>query len=432
MSARIAGSVEALMPPPLLPAGAPVSSWRRLWLPMLKGMAVGAVIGVAVGVGWSQLKRADADVVQLLGDWAGAVSPGLVLVAALLSLWPHIVLHEAGHAFAGMATGMRPIAFGLGRWRWERGMSGWRFRYGDRLGGASGFASLVPGDKHGLRRIDQALYFAGGAAANLLTAAACAALLPSVASSTLPSSLLLGVSASALFIGLFNLVPFQVQGWRSDGLALRDLLTRHPDAALQMRLQQLMALSMAGVRPRDWPAELVPLAADATPHSKSPLLATSASMLRLSWAMDSDMPSEAFDDARRLVTDYPSAPAPFRPHIAVVMAGFAARCMGDPGLLAAWRPLCEGGLLDLSATRAWLDAELAAARGDQSACRAAIPVARQLLDRVPDPATRLLLGEYLDELEARVAAQTGTPGSSAPACIASRLERAAQRAVKDA
>lgn len=232
----------------------------------------------------------------------------------------------------------------------------------------------------------------------MLTAGVCALLLWLATPSAVPASLLFGTGCAALMIGLFNLVPFQTGGWRSDGLALRDLVAGHPDATLQMRIQQLMALSMAGMRPRDWPGALIPESGTAV-RSKSPLLRTSASMLRLAWALDGGTPADARDDARRLVEDYPAAPLPFRPHIAVAMAGYAARGMRDRTLLAAWRPLCEGGLLDLSATRAWLDAELCAANGDAAACRSAVATARGMLERVSDPATALLLGEYLDELE---------------------------------
>lgn len=404
MSTGTVGDMDALMPPPeATEKTEPASAWRRLWLPVLKGMAIGAVVGLVGGIAWSLLKRFDLVVLPMPADWRAALSPGLVAVSAVVSAWPHIVLHETGHALAGMAAGMRPIAFGLGRWRWERGLSGWRARRGDHLGGISGFASLVPHRGRGLRRVDQVLYFAGGSAANLLTAIACI-VLSLVATATLAASMLLGAGISALLLGLVNLLPFQTRGWRSDGLALRDLVLRHPDAALQMRLQHLMGLSMAGIRPRDWPMELVPDAADAAPPSKSPLLATSATMLRLGWAMDGGTSSDSFGDASRLANDYPSAPAPFRPHVAVAMAGYAARCARNHTLLAAWRPLCEGGLLDLSATRAWLDAELrVASGGDIDACQTAVRTARELLDRVPDPVTALLLAEYLDELEARVA-----------------------------
>lgn len=89
-------------------------------------------------------------------------------------------------------------------------------------------------------------------------------------------------------------------------------------------------------------------------------------------------------------------PEALRPHVAVSLAGHAARGRRDAVLLAAWRPLCEGGITDLSLQRAWLDAAALSGRDD---ARAAITAARALLDRAPDPVTARLLGEYLDALE---------------------------------
>lgn len=122
MSTRTPGQVDALlMPPPLPAAGTAVSAWRRIWLPMFKGMAFGGVIGILGGVAWSFLEHTDTPAMDAAVAWLSTLSPGWVVGAGLVSLWPHILLHEAGHALAGMAGGMRPIAFGLGRWRWERG-----------------------------------------------------------------------------------------------------------------------------------------------------------------------------------------------------------------------------------------------------------------------------------------------------------------------
>jgi hypothetical protein len=94
-------------------------------------------------------------------------------------------------------------------------------------------------------------------------------------------------------------------------------------------------------------------------------------------------------------------PEAFRPHLAVALAGHVALMLHDHALLATWRPLCEGGVTDLSVYRAWLDAELAAHTGDDAAARAAIAHARTAVARASDPVTALQIGEYLDALEAR-------------------------------
>jgi len=346
-------------------------------------------------------------------DWPWPpVSVPVALLATLLMLWPNIVLHEAGHAVAGIARGLRPIAFGIGPLRWERGQSRWRFRRGGRVGGIAGFASLLPHGGRGLSRLDQMAYLAGGPLANLATAALAVALLPMADASPGLAGFLLGTAAGAAFLGLMNLVPFHSQGWRSDGRGLLDLLRRTPEAALQQRVHHLLALNVAGVRPRDWPEALLPSPVD-TPTS--PMLAANGDLLRLARAMDRGDDEAAAAAARRATLAFPTLPEALRPHVAVALAGHAARSLREPELLAAWRPLCEGGITDLSLLRAWLDAELAAGSGDAEAGCAAVAAARDRLDHAPDPVTALLLREYLDELDAQIA---GLPGTPAPVKLA--------------
>ena len=378
--------------------GAGQGRWRFA-LYMLAGGALGA-LGAAFG----------RSLAASPPDWPWPpVSVPLALLAALLALWPNILLHEAGHAAAGIARGLRPVAFGIGPLRWERGRSRWRFRRGGRIGGIAGFASLLPEGERGLSRLDQMVYLAGGPIANLATAALAFAALPLADGSPGLAGLLLGTGACAAFLGLLNLVPFHSQGWRSDGRGLLDLLRRTPEGALQQRIHHLLALNMAGVRPRDWPAALLPEPVDAP---SSPMLAANGDLLRLSWAMDRGDGETAAAAARRATAAFATLPEAVRPHVAVALAGHAARNLRDPVLLAAWRPLCDGGVTDLSLMRTWLDAEHAVLSGRAGDARTAIAGARDLLDRAPDPVTAQLLAEYLDDLDRRlddgVAAQDAT------------------------
>lgn len=378
------------------PAAANRPGFRKLALHFVLGSAAGGLLGVLV-----------AQVARLNWEWlpwhaAAAPSAGLVLLFGTLSLWPNILLHEAGHALAGMARGMRPFAFGLGPWRFERGGGRWRIRKGGHVRGIGGFAALIPNGDKGLSRVDHVVYLAGGPLANLMTAGLAAAVLPLAGGSVVLASLLLGWAASALLLGILNLVPFHSHGWRSDGRGLLGLLTGSATATVHLQIARVMALSRAGVRPRDWPISLVPTAAMA--HSTTPMAALNAGMLRLSRALDRDDAATAGACAAVLRDRFHDAPAAIQPHVAVTMAGFAARIQHDPQLLAAWRPLCEGGLLDLSVLRDWLDAELAVIRADDPAsATAAIAHARASLPRAPDPVSGLQLSEYLDELESRVA-----------------------------
>lgn len=391
--------LAAFHPPP----APPPPPKRRAWLKFMLTLPLYAIGGGIVG--WAVARTG-----LRFQDMLPAVAWGWVLLFAVLMVWPHIVLHEAGHALAGLARGMRPVAIGVGPLRWDRGTSGWRFRRSTGIAGISGFAALLPVGDRGLSRADQAIYLLGGPIANLLTAVLVLALLPLADGAPVLAAFLVGSGVSALLLGLVNLAPFHSQGWRSDGRGLLDLMLRSPDAALQQRMNQVLALNMAGVRPRDWPEALVPAPATT---SSSPMLAVNGHILRLSWAMDRGDRAAAAASARQATTQLHALPEAFRPHLAIALAGHAARNLRDPALLAAWRPLCEGGITDLSMVRAWLDAELAVLTGD-AAAGDAIHTARALLDHAPDAVSRQLLEEYLDQLAQPRDASAGEAETSLP------------------
>lgn len=381
---------DRFLPP--RPAGGAAPGTRRAqrkpwWLVLC--MLAGGVAGFAGVSAGKWLAQAPFDLPAMSAPWA--------LAWLVLMLWPNIVLHEAGHALAGMARGLRPFAFGIGPLRWERGQSGWRFRRGGGVGGIAGFAALLPHGGRGQSRGDQALYLAGGPLANLATAGACGALLLALRDAPHAGALLVGTGIGALLLGLTNLLPFHSQGWRSDGQGLLDLARGRPDARLALQAQQLLALGMAGVRPRDWPDALVP---PDDPGAASPVVAMNNDLLRLAWAMDRGDDAGSAQVAARLTARYPALPPAIRPHVAVSLAWHAARHLRDAGVLAAWRPLCEGGVLDLSLLRAWLDAELAALSGDPAGRRDAVARARAALGHALDPATVLQVRERLDALAA--------------------------------
>jgi len=377
-------ALAALMPPAPLPPAAKKPVWRRA-LQVLALFLAGGLVGAGVA-------RLGLPALEILPPGAG---PAL-LIAFFVSLWPHIVLHEAGHALAGLSRGMHALAFGVGPFRVERGGDDrWRWRHGGGIRGIGGFAALLPRDGRGLSRADQAMFLLGGPLANLATAAVCVACVVWLPMPAWSAGAGLGIALCAAVIGLGNLVPMHMDGWRSDGRGLLDLARRTPDAALQLQINQLMALSLANVRPRDWPAASIP-AADAGIANTG--LRQTARLLRLSHAIDRRDAGAARPEAAALAAAFEQAPAAFRPAIAVALASHAALLVGDRPLLAAWRARCEGGLMDLSPYRAWLDAEIARLDGDAAAVRGHLDRARALAERIPDAAGRTVFDERLDAL----------------------------------
>ena len=400
MSAGPPAAVSPYAPPPLAPL--PARSPLRWIVNVVLGCLASAAAGIALGVLLALTRR------HLGLDWLDgiralvpAVGVGWTLVFAVLMVWPNVLLHEAGHALGGLARGMQPLAFGVGPWRWERSADRWRMRRGGRVRGISGFAILLPRGERGQSRFDQFVYLIGGPAANLATFALALAVLPLAADSPRLGAFLVGTAVGAALFGFVNLVPFVTKGWRSDGRNLLDLFRRSADAERSRRVRETLALTMAGVRPRDWPSASLPSLPGDDEGAPS-LSGLSAVSQVLSHAVDGGDATLARTCAGRLVAGYAHVPEAMRPHLALGMAAFAAGIEHDRDLLAAWRPLCEGGLFDLTAARAWLDAELAVLSGDVDAARAAITTARALRVRTSDELSGRLLDERLDALDARL------------------------------
>jgi len=375
----------ALYPSPLPPESKPKTNWL--------GLTVGVAVGVAVSVGamWLVLQHLDLD---------GAAALGLGAVF-LVSIWLHIVIHEAGHALAGLAVGMKPVAFGVGPLRIERGERGWHLHWGGGMAGIAGFVMLLPPADAVVRRREQAIYTLGGPLANLLIGVP--AILLANAAPPGPWTLIgFGFGAAGVVIGVLNLIPFKTAGWLSDGTNLL-LLRRDPEGALEgFRVAQIVQASMDGQRPRDWPAALLPDRPLAAIDIDAPWVLLDA-MLRLSAAIDRGEPERARVYARWIAARWLHAGPAEHPAIALSMAVHAALVEDDLDLLRAWRPLGVGGILDQSCHEAWLDAEIALREGREADARALLATARSALPRVHDSGTRAAVAERLDALTGRLA-----------------------------
>jgi hypothetical protein len=367
------------------------SGWRRA-VPML----VGALVGAAGSVGFILLHRAGA--VPLPGPMAMAAG----FVALFPALWLQTLLHEAGHAVAGLLGGKRAVGFGLGPWRFERGQGGWHARRGGGVQGIGGFAMLLSDGERGAGRGADALFLLGGPLTNVALAAGAYAAL--VASPDMPvwATAALGTFALVgVVLGVVNLIPFRSRGWSTDGMGLVHLLRRDAAAAVARVHRELIVLAFRGVRPRDWPPALlgsVPEAATLTPHERVML----ASM-RLQAALDRGDALPARAAALELAAAHAAMPDGVRQGIAVGLAAHAVQVEQDAELACAWLELSAGGLLDLSTSRAWIAAEVALLRDDAAQAAAQLALARQGLPRVHDAGSHAMLEERLARLEARLA-----------------------------
>lgn len=373
--------------PPRAPA------WRQpaFWLQGGLGMLAGGLVT------YSALRA-----LQVV-DGAGAA---LVFVALVLIAWLQIVWHEAGHAIGGLLSGHRALAFGVGPLRLERQGERWRLRWAGSIRGIGGFALLFPREGEGTRG-ERAAYLLGGPLANLLAAAVAwpFALVEPGASAGWSEVLARIVVGTGLFIGLSNLVPFLAGGWASDGRQLWKLWQGADEARAMAMLSRLGSLSMAGVRPRDWPRDAaagIDLAA--LPQG----IAEAFARCRVVQALDAREYRDpaALDAATTLVRGFWQGPEGVRPINALLLARWALDAVGDPELAAQWATLGEGGMLDQSAQRAVLAAWIALRRGDSVTATRELHNARTLRKRIHDAAG---LQMYEEDL-AGIAAELGPCG----------------------
>ncbi|MDO5504938.1 MAG: M50 family metallopeptidase [Pseudoxanthomonas suwonensis] len=337
---------------------------------------------------------------------------GVAVAGLVLGTWLQTLLHELGHALAGRMAGMRLLALGVGPWRAQRGIDGrWQRHRSRGMQGVGGFAAMTPPPGVRPSRCRESVFVLGGITMNLLVgglafALAASGWLPTWAA---PPMALFGVVG--LLMAAINLLPFRTLGWHSDGKVLLDLWRGHPEALAQHNVRQLVALTLAGVRPRDWPAALLVDPA----HVADARLRMQAETLRLSWHSDRDEAGAAGEVARRIVREWPTQPDGLRQLLALAIAGHVARFEPDLALLRAWRERGEGVMVLQRATQLWLDAEIAMLADDHDAARTLIGEAREALPSASFELEALLLGEDLDRLQAALDAATPTPPpASAP------------------
>ena len=221
-------------------------------IPLLVGALVGGVIGgLAAKYGFGNLKAA---------PWSGGQK--LSLLALLPVAWLLAVLaHELGHVLLGRLNGFVFHWLAVGPFMWKQEAGRLRFSWNKDLNTAGGMALCVPPDQHDLRRRFIAFALGGPLASVVFAAVALGlyALLPTTASAlarVLGAGLGLSGGISAL-LALATLIPMHTGGFYSDGARALNLWRNGPAGQLEVALQSALIPSMAGIRPRELPTELL-------------------------------------------------------------------------------------------------------------------------------------------------------------------------------
>jgi hypothetical protein len=180
-----------------------------------------------------------------------------------------IAIHEGGHWVGSRYAGLQCLTVAVLWLYLERPARRWQLRLKKSRPGSLGHVTAIP---RGFERLRQrmALFIAAGPAASLLVGLLALALgwvlrqpyqgglAPGRTAGYLGAELLFLVGAGSVFIGVLNLLPFTMaQGNLSDGERLRRLRRPGPAADQEVNRWHLATLAHQGLRPRDWPSELL-------------------------------------------------------------------------------------------------------------------------------------------------------------------------------
>ena len=169
------------------------------------------------------------------------------------------LLHEAGHAFTGIALGMKLRAFIVGPFQFRVFEGRWKFAFRPtQVLAFSGAAGLTPVDPDESRWNEVAVV-AAGPFVNLLTGAVAAALAWSAVGASwefLWEYFALFATIS-LVAGVINLVPLRPEGLYSDGARILQLFHHSPAADYHRVVKTVSCTLVSQRRPRDYDIEAI-------------------------------------------------------------------------------------------------------------------------------------------------------------------------------
>ena len=177
------------------------------------------------------------------------------LVYLLPALYLGVVVHELGHAIAGLLAGLDVGGICIGGFMMVRSGDRWVFRFSLRwLLNMGGFVVPLP-ESGEFPRSRFAIFVAAGPAASILLAAVCR-VLTSLEGDRTGDWIATLWWASVLLI-VVSVTPFSFQGMRSDGMVLWRLFRRPESMRTMMNFLALRTADVNGARPRDWDPALV-------------------------------------------------------------------------------------------------------------------------------------------------------------------------------
>ena len=202
----------------------------------------------------------------LIGSWIGNSNVSLkapkelnffsAILIALVALYLVLLTHELGHLLFGKLAGMRAFLLITGPLKLVATQKGWQVSLNTNISLAGGLAACMPVRTETMRR-DLLWLVAGGPIISLLGSLLgflLYALVPDGSSLSF-FGLLFGVTAGAIF--LVTLIPAKTSGFMTDGAQILSLLRGGIEVEQRVMILILQAESLNGVRPRDYPPEIL-------------------------------------------------------------------------------------------------------------------------------------------------------------------------------
>jgi hypothetical protein len=325
-----------------------------------------------------------------------ALVTGFVLVPA--AGWLAITIHEVGHWLGGILVRFRTLIVVVWPFRVQR--DGERLRIGTvwNLSFVGGMVACLPVDTRDLRR-RMAVLTAGGPVASL--AAGVLGLwwwwqfVRPLGVTGVPRAaglLLMLFGAFSLLIGLSSLYPRETAGYRSDGARLRALRGGSATVDQEFAALALSSLSLTGVRPREWDAELV---SRACVDGEDPVLTLAGEHLRWAWHLDRGEVADARAAMRRLLDGIDRLPLEIGSTVLLDAAWFTAWHDGDPASARLHFARATSTLLTSPHERPLAEAAIALREGKAANAQARFDEAERLLPKSMDRGQALVAGERI-------------------------------------
>ena len=317
---------------------------------------------------------------------------------AILLLTP--LIHEIGHAVAGRLVGLRFQLMAVGPVQITRGNGRYRLSWQKRFNLLSGQVASLPTDFSHLRR-RMFVFAIGGPLANLLLGLIALFVYQQYRgdyyfmrnqSWVVETAVATAVISLVFFFAAIKPNAYQ-SGIPADGRRLLMLLEGGVDANRWYALVSLNGLNMQGIRPRDWPGDLIERAVQVNGRSYDDL---TARLLAYYWAVDNGRLAQAGQWLSEAMKIPLSTIININGNLILEKAYFVARFQNDIAHGRRWLSKIRGGKPNALYLRA--EAAIALAEGDIQLAHEKAQSALTLLNDQPQTGQTLAEIDWLQAM----------------------------------